>query len=378
MNNSTTTIPGVPQTTASSNNGTDTTTTFPEQQAAMILWKFYTPGLLLLGGFGNLTTILVMRRFKDRNAFSQRIILMALAVSDLLLLYVGALRDWLFFVFNVKVTSMPCKVGICLTYVMGTIGVAVGLCHRAKNGGGEVAAQKLRDSDSVIRDWVDISFSIIPSVCLVVCDVILSRILFKTFASAAAVSSTVYAISNTPGHSDSRRKRASKTTVMVLALSCTFILLTLPGAVYMVWVSYFGDQLTNDPRLLAISKLGLTVTTLLWYTNSAINFLLYCFTGSKFRKEFFSMVCCSCLFRGLLSGTDHGLSKPVFIFSDDDQRLPSFFLPAIMDLRSLHHTVPAPVVQLRDSIATAVYELQQNHWPWNPPHLSIPNLTFAC
>ncbi|XP_076467644.1 uncharacterized protein LOC143298649 [Babylonia areolata] len=339
MNNTTTTIPGVPQTTASSNNGTDTTTTFPEQQAAMILWKFYTPGLLLLGGFGNLTTILVMRRFKDSNSSSQRVILMALAVSDLLLLYVGALRDWLFYVFNVKVNPMLCKVAIWLLYVMGTVSawllvcvtvqrmVAVKWPHKVRivcslrrtwmiitavvfsaciihfpvlmDTGVAYSSycdhqSELRDSDSVERDWVDISIScIIPSVCLVVCDVILSRTLFKSSASSAAVSSTVYAISNTPGHSDSRRKRASKTTVMVLALSCTFILLTLPVCVYMVWVRNTGNQLTNDPRLLAISELALTVTTLLWYTNSAINFLLYCFTGSKFRKEFLTMMCCS-------------------------------------------------------------------------------------
>ncbi|XP_076467640.1 putative G-protein coupled receptor 139 [Babylonia areolata] len=339
MNNTTTTIPGVPKTTASPNNGTDTTTIYPEQQAAMILWKFYTPGLLLLGGFGNLTTILVMRRFKDRNSFSQHMFLMALAVSDLLALYIGTLRDWLFNAFNVQLSPTVCKIGLWLTYVMGTVSawllvcvtvqrmVAVKWPHKVRivcslrrtwmiitavvfsacatqfplvlHAGIVYSSYcdraQLRTSFiSVVRGWLDISISsIIPSLCLVVCDVILSFTLIKASASATDSSSTLNAISNTPGHSDSRRKQASKTTVMVLALSCTFIVLTLPTFLYMVLVSYFGDQLTNDPRLSAISELVSAVTSLLFYTNSAINFLLYCFTGTKFRKEFFSMVCCS-------------------------------------------------------------------------------------
>ncbi|XP_076467645.1 putative G-protein coupled receptor 139 [Babylonia areolata] len=338
MNNTTTIIPGVSETTASFNNATDTTTIFPEQQAAMILWKFYTPGLLLLGGFGNLTTILVMRRFKDRNSSSQRLMLMALAVSDFLVLYVGAVRDWLLYGFNVEATPLVCMIQTWLTYAMGTISAWLLICvtvermvavkwpHKVRmvcsqrrtwmiiavvvfsacaihlpmvlgagnDSGNYCDHQSLRNSSlAVVAGWVDVVISsIFPSLCLVVCDIILSLSLFKASASAAAASSTVYAISNTPGHKDSRRKRASKTTVMVLALSCMFVLLSLPVCVDMLWVSYCGDQLTDDPRMSAISELALAVTVLLWYTNSAVNFLLYCFTGTKFRNEFLSMMCC--------------------------------------------------------------------------------------
>ncbi|XP_076467638.1 growth hormone secretagogue receptor type 1-like [Babylonia areolata] len=339
MENTTTTIPGAPQTTASSTNATNTTTIFPEQQAAMILWKFYTPGLLLLGGFGNLTTIMVMRRFKGHYFSSQRIMLMALAVSDFLVLYIGALQDWLFYGFNVESSPIMCKIQIWLEYAMGTVSAWLLICVTvermvavkwpykvkivcslrrtwmiisvvvvsactihfplvldlgiASSSCCDHQSSSLRNSLSVAWGWVDMTISsIIPSVCLVVCDVILSRTLFKASASAAAVSSTVYAISNASGHSDSRRKRASKTTVMVVALSFMFLILSLPVCLNLLWVSYYMDQLAFEPGLSAKSDLGMAVTTLLWYTNSAINFLLYCFTGTKFRKEFFSMVCC--------------------------------------------------------------------------------------
>ncbi|KAL8600204.1 hypothetical protein ACOMHN_062494 [Nucella lapillus] len=80
---------------------------------------------------------------------------------------------------------------------------------------------------------------------------------------------------------------------MVLALSCTFLVLTLPVYVfYGVWYQDVDMFVRQTPEMLANMKLISTVTHLLWYTNSAINFLLYCLTGTKYRNEFLNWILC--------------------------------------------------------------------------------------
>ncbi|KAL8617057.1 hypothetical protein ACOMHN_014228 [Nucella lapillus] len=80
---------------------------------------------------------------------------------------------------------------------------------------------------------------------------------------------------------------------MVLALSFTFLVLTLPlYAFYGVWFENEGKFLLKSPEVLANMKLISTVTYLMWFTNSAINFVLYCLTGSKYRQEFVNWILC--------------------------------------------------------------------------------------
>ncbi|KAL8600216.1 hypothetical protein ACOMHN_062506 [Nucella lapillus] len=107
---------------------------------------------------------------------------------------------------------------------------------------------------------------------------------------------TVHAISNVKSAhgNDSRRKTASKTTVLVLALAFTFLILTLP--VYVFYAVWYQDEdmfLVQTPEVLANMKLVSTVTHVLTYINSAVNFLLYCFTGTKYRREFLRWVQCN-------------------------------------------------------------------------------------
>ncbi|KAL8600214.1 hypothetical protein ACOMHN_062504 [Nucella lapillus] len=107
---------------------------------------------------------------------------------------------------------------------------------------------------------------------------------------------TVHAISNVKSAhgNDSRRKTASKTTVLVLALAFTFLILTLPVYVfYAVWYQDVDMFLEQAPEVLANMKLVSTVTHVLTYTNSAVNFLLYCLTGTKYRREFWRWVRCN-------------------------------------------------------------------------------------
>ncbi|KAL8582223.1 hypothetical protein ACOMHN_036980 [Nucella lapillus] len=312
---------------------------YPETQIALMLWKVWPPCILLLGGFGNIATIFVMRLIKDHNS-SQHAILIALAVSDLTLLYTGTLRHWLYYLFNVDLRSLhtvTCKLHIWLVYTSGTasawlltfvtvqrtlavkwplkmrtvfslkrtwgITIAVVVAAAGVNFHWVVGMKVVNNrctatwsasyrALTVLWRWVDMCLSsLLPAGCLLVCDVILSSTLYKaTLVPSASVSS----VSNvtTAQYTHSRRKTASRTTVMILTLSCTFLLLTLPVCVHLVW-EYYADVFVNKAsRLYAQGTLVFAVTFLLWYTNSAVNFLLYCFTGTKFKKAFLSWIRC--------------------------------------------------------------------------------------
>ncbi|KAL8600202.1 hypothetical protein ACOMHN_062492 [Nucella lapillus] len=316
-------------------------TSMSEYQAAVIIWKVWAPCIILLGGFGNIATIFVMRRIKDHNS-SQYAIFMALAVSDLVLLYNGVLREWVRHLINVDVRNVHaliCKLHKWLMYSVATTSAWLVTCvtvqrtmavlwpHRMRMvwtvrrtwiviislaftaftyhshllQGLRISRENKCDSGPGVYEyfyrnvfmWVDLCVSnIFPCVCLFTCDIILSLRLFK---ATSVTSMATHAISNVQStHSNARRKIASRTTVMVLALSCTFLVLTVPVYVfYVIWYKDVHIHITKTPDMLARMKLASTVTHLLWYTNSAVNFFLYCLTGTKYRKEFLRWITCT-------------------------------------------------------------------------------------
>ena len=66
-------------------------------QVAVTLWKVCPPVILLLGTFGNCMTLVILRTMPRRGSSgSMSLFFVALAVSDLVLLYTGLLRQWLY------------------------------------------------------------------------------------------------------------------------------------------------------------------------------------------------------------------------------------------------------------------------------------------
>ncbi|XP_025104593.1 uncharacterized protein LOC112570391 [Pomacea canaliculata] len=62
-------------------------------QATEMMWKFIPPVILVLGTFGNVMTIVMMRRMSEgQSSHTMSLYFTALAVSDLVLLYAGLLR----------------------------------------------------------------------------------------------------------------------------------------------------------------------------------------------------------------------------------------------------------------------------------------------
>ncbi|KAL8560859.1 hypothetical protein ACOMHN_063249 [Nucella lapillus] len=302
---------------------------FTEYQSAIFLWKLCSPFLLLLGGFGNIATILVMRRVADDSSSSQHVFLTALAVSDFTLLYTGLLREWVRYVFHVDVRLwhlVVCKLQTWFLYSTNTSSAWLVTSVTAQRTMAVLWPHRMRMVCTVRKTWIAVAVvvlsaflfhlhlvvgmemfegkrcnyrpglygyffmkiftwldmcvsSLLPLVCLIVCDVILSVTLFQAGYSLRAGSQP-------NSIDDARRKTASKTTVMILALSFTFLMLTMPASVFIIWVNQVFQDLMQTEKGPALLELMIAVTYLLWYSNSAVNFLLYCMTGTRFRKAF--------------------------------------------------------------------------------------------
>ena len=81
-------------------------------------------------------------------------------------------------------------------------------------------------------------------------------------------------------------------TITLIAMSVAFLLLTLPLAVYMILDRTLSYDTVHDIRLRADSELAVSTGVVLWLTNLAINFYLYCLTGARYRAEFVKLFGC--------------------------------------------------------------------------------------
>ena len=78
----------------------------------------------------------------------------------------------------------------------------------------------------------------------------------------------------------------NSTTIMLIVVSTVFVLTTTPSVGYYIYIDYFADMRmmhVTDP--LGAAKLGLVyaATNMLYYLNNAVNFALYCISGTRFR-----------------------------------------------------------------------------------------------
>ena len=82
-------------------------------------------------------------------------------------------------------------------------------------------------------------------------------------------------------------------TLILIATSVVSLLLTSPVCVYMILERTLADDMARDVRVRAASELGFSVSMVMWFTNVAINFYLYCLTGARYRAEFLRLVGCA-------------------------------------------------------------------------------------
>ncbi|KAL4219423.1 hypothetical protein ACF0H5_022003 [Mactra antiquata] len=326
---------------------------FPEyMRPHMFLTMFVPPVLLCLGTFGNMLSFVIMA--KNMLKGSTYSYLAVLAVMDILVLYIGLLRMWIGnFSIDVQHTSnIMCKVvnflgfvsshtsvwliiavtierfiavkcplrapRICTVnrarfVVLGIITIICGLnvhifwtveLQETPNHGFVCEASHVFSRD--IWPWVDAAiYSFIPfGIITILNSLIVRKVLYarrkRTLLQHTQIT-TKYSNFSCSSKQSSQRQRANesnkKLTIMLLSVSFTFLLTTLPMNALQI-VSAFVGNVTG--KRYAQMMLGRTIVELLMYMNHSINFFLYCATGRKFRKQVRDLLCrCSyCRFTG--------------------------------------------------------------------------------
>jgi hypothetical protein len=83
---------------------------------------------------------------------------------------------------------------------------------------------------------------------------------------------------------------STKITIMLLTISFTFLVTTLPMNISSIVSALAGSHASNSHEA-SKYKLARTITELLMYTNHSINFFLYLLTGQKFRQQLKILLC---------------------------------------------------------------------------------------
>jgi hypothetical protein len=290
------------------------------------LWWYVSPTLIVLGTVFNGLTIIVLIKQQFGNT-STRILLINLAVSDTVILYWGLGQDYLQYCFGIEVrtsSDWSCPVVIFLSFfvweltswnvMLLTVERWVSVCfpirariictkkyatwtvisvivfiflvnsHILRNftidrtlpGGTCVLASKSYEV-FFTTTWAWIVFFVytaIPYLTIALCNGSIIYVLRKSRRRRRTLSA----------ETEDSAEKLSKITYMLLTVSTTFVLLTLPSSAF-----YFLEATVMSEDWHVSIELVNAVTSFLTYLNSTINFLLYCVSGTQFRRALVAM-----------------------------------------------------------------------------------------
>ncbi|CAH1784826.1 unnamed protein product [Owenia fusiformis] len=308
---------------------------------AIAVWKYASPCIFALGTIGNLLSIAVLLRKRMRK-FSTSLFLVLLALSDLVHLHSGLLRSVISYstnatyVSHVEVTQAGCKVHYFFTYfsvhysawvlvavsVERTIAVWMPfrvkqLCSRKSSAitlfivgilltaanlhffwtAGIIPAPRKRNSTICNLSgnqykvfwrqywpWIDATLrSYLPFTLIVLSNSLIIAKILQTRRQRKLLTS------RTCNHSNG----ITSMTAMLIGISIGYIITTSPISVFFAYVNYIMYHHGKIPdQFVGSFQLAYAVCMMLHYCNNAVNFLLYCVTGPRFRKELIVMFCC--------------------------------------------------------------------------------------
>ena len=330
------------------NSTEDYYTTFLEYQASEVIWKVVPPVLILFGSIGNILSIVVLTRKSIRNS-ATALYLTFLAFSDILVLYTGLLRQWIFYVFEYDIRHLSeavCKIHLWLVYtsldfsawilmaltmerVMATwwpfrarrlcsrLNAAVlimailflllainshfmyGMTHETnvdENGTVSTVENCLAVNEGYIDflrkvwSWIDFGmFCLFPLSVIVVGNICILANVMRSQRRLSAVSLQQEETRSRRRSSSGRGGKFSSLTAMLLVLNTVFLITTLPISVYNIGYNHW--VYTSNHQTIASLELWWAIVNMLMYTNNSVNFLLYCLSGSRFRKEAKKLFC---------------------------------------------------------------------------------------
>ncbi|XP_070198888.1 growth hormone secretagogue receptor type 1-like [Littorina saxatilis] len=318
---------------------------FPEYRALKNLMLYVPPVLIVLGTFGNVFTFIIMRRRAMLKVSSYHY-LAILAVTDSLVLYIGLLRLWLGEVTGTAFHNNAdwiCKLTISLGYTASDLSVwliiavtveryivvcfplrasamintnrakkvigflvllmftinlhffwTVEIVERPVDGKNVSNCEAAPHHQQLVIDvwpWVDACiYSFVPFIVILVLNILI-------ICEVVDARNQRRIMQNTPEHGHYQHARlrcgeGTKLTIMLLTVSFTFLLTTLPMNVSLIVTAFWKPYDKNFMRQIVQFKLANTVAELLMYVNHSINFFLYCATGNKFRQQIAYMLHC--------------------------------------------------------------------------------------
>ena len=354
-----------------------------------LFWQIVPLFILVFGIFGNVMIIHICRRADVMSSMS--VFFVTLAGSDLLSLFVNTANQWVYYTFDIDVTSvnsLACKLIVWTAYVTGVLSawilvamtvqravcvlwphranilcssrnsktialsmslfmavlhwhllfgldvVTLGYGTRAANDSAVTYSGVTHTNNTagifnddahiatvciVVGDYVELYFSVwglvdllifsvLPWLCLVVSNSVL------LWTLKASIRQAQHSLGS--AHTDrfsGRKKQASSMTVTLFAVSTAFIVLNLP--ISCVQVIGFYHHMVGSLDYFYQSEVityCYEIFLALWQTNSAVNFYLYCLTGSKFRRELKKTLGCAAPERDTRAATFSSTEQTTF------------------------------------------------------------------
>lgn len=310
------------------------------------LWNVIPPIIMVWGTVGNMLTFLVILR-KKKTLSSTAMYLMTLAVSDTVVLFTGPLRQWLKQTWDYDIrylSDVGCKIQVYITYtslhfsswllVAVTLerAISVVLPHKVKIGctprNAVIVISSLfvftfginiihlvimgldahRDQQTCaptslaylnfrddIYQWIDLCIAFAaPFIFLIAGNVVIIVYLQKSRVKQNNMTAT-------RGHGGRIHGRdTTSVSVLLVALSVIFFVTMTPASIFAVYYPYRFDQIyelfRTDPYTAWYDYQYLlfqhAIVNLISYTNASCNFILYVFSGTKFRTELVDMLRC--------------------------------------------------------------------------------------
>lgn len=325
---------------------------YPEYMRPNHFLRIYIPPVLLvLGTIGNVLSFVIMG--KNMLKISTYSYLAVLAIMDLMVLYVGLLRMWVG-TFSVDVqnySNLMCKTVTFLGYVSSVTSVwliiavtierfiavkfplraprmcnvtrarivivtvivailllnshifwTVELKHNGHNGTVDSKCEASEHPQVLVREvlaWVDAAvYSFVPFIIITILNILIVRQVLYARERRTKLQNmelTTNFLRSNKGSNKRPNESSKKLTCMLLAVSFTFLLTTLPMNVLLIVSAFMESDGSADPQTrekrYAQVTLARTIVELLMYINHSVNFFLYCATGRKFRRQVKDMLC---------------------------------------------------------------------------------------
>ncbi|XP_074651694.1 sex peptide receptor-like [Tubulanus polymorphus] len=132
--------------------------------------------------------------------------------------------------------------------------------------------------------WIDLCvLSIVPFFVILICNIM---IISKVRVSQKSINKLR---STNPGHGKQPESvsKVTNMTAMLLTVNFVFLITTLPSSIYLAFWTDLPVDLTDHE--LAIHDLVFSCVNVWTYVSNAINFLLYCVSGPRFREQFVAL-----------------------------------------------------------------------------------------